>query len=237
MILNNIYELRWKVLPPAAGVAMIGMAALALITAPTEVVEGDVQRLLYVHLPSALASYFAFSVTAVCSVLFLLKRDFKWDSAAQGAAIVGLIFTLLTLMTGSLWGKPIWGVYWQWDPRITTTLILFLIFSAYLIARKSTSLDSDKSARFCSIYAIIGFLDIPLIHMSVRWWRTLHPQPIIAKLNPALPDEMLLVTLFSILAVILVAAWFITLGIETELLSQRLLKLKAIGKANISEKS
>jgi heme exporter protein C len=237
MILNNIYELRWKVLPPAAGVAMIGMAALALITAPTEVVEGDVQRLLYVHLPSALASYFAFSVTAVCSVLFLLKRDFKWDSAAQGAAIVGLIFTLLTLMTGSLWGKPIWGVYWQWDPRITTTLILFLIFSAYLIARKSTSLDSDKSARFCSIYAIIGFLDIPLIHMSVRWWRTLHPQPIIAKLNPALPDEMLLVTLVSVLAVILVAAWFITLGIETELLSQRLLKLKAIGKANISEKS
>ncbi|HIE83745.1 MAG TPA: cytochrome C assembly protein, partial [Dehalococcoidia bacterium] len=236
MILNNIYELRWKVLPPAAGVAMIGMAALALITAPTEVVEGDVQRLLYVHLPSALASYFAFSVTAVCSVLFLLKRDFKWDSAAQGAAIVGLIFTLLTLMTGSLWGKPIWGVYWQWDPRITTTLILFLIFSAYLIARKSTSLDSDKSARFCSIYAIIGFLDIPLIHMSVRWWRTLHPQPIIAKLNPALPDEMLLVTLVSVLAVILVAAWFITLGIETELLSQRLLKLKAIGKANISEK-
>jgi heme exporter protein C len=140
-------------------------------------------------------------------------------------------------VTGSLWGKPIWGVYWQLDPRITTTLILFLIFSAYLIARKSTSLDSDKLARFCSIYAIIGFLDIPLIHMSVRWWRTLHPQPIIAKFNPALPDEMLLVTLFSILAVILVAAWFITLGIETELLSQRLLKLKAIAKANISEKS
>ena len=237
MILNNIYGLRWKVLPPAAGVAMIGMAALALITAPTEVIEGDVQRLLYVHLPSALASYFAFTVTAVCSVLFLLKRDFRWDSAAQGAAIVGLIFTLLTLITGSLWGKPIWGVYWQWDPRITTTLILFLIFSAYLIARKSTSLDSDKSARFCAIYAIIGFLDIPLIHMSVRWWRTLHPQPIIAKLNPSLPDEMLLVTLFSVLAVILVAAWFITLGVETELLSQRLLKLKAIAKANISEKS
>jgi heme exporter protein C len=140
-------------------------------------------------------------------------------------------------VTGSLWGKPIWGVYWQWDPRITTTLVLFLIFSAYLIARKSTSLDGDKLARFCSIYAIIGFLDIPLIHMSVRWWRTLHPQPIIAKFNPALPDEMLLVTLFSVLAVILVAAWFITLGIETELLSQRLLKLKAITKANISEKS
>jgi|TARA_B110000196_G_scaffold133732_1_gene115870 heme exporter protein C len=237
MILNNIYGLRWKILPPAAGISMIGMAALALVTAPTELIEGDVQRLLYVHLPSALASYFAFSVTAVCSVLFLLKRDFKWDSAAQGAALVGLIFTLLTLVTGSLWGKPIWGVYWQWDPRITTTLILFLIFSAYLIARKSTSLDSDKLARFCSIYAIIGFLDIPLIHMSVRWWRTLHPQPIIAKFNPALPDEMLLVTLFSILAVILVAAWFITLGIETELLSQRLLKLKAIAKANISEKS
>jgi heme exporter protein C len=140
-------------------------------------------------------------------------------------------------VTGSLWGKPIWGVYWQWDPRITTTLVLFLIFSAYLIARKSTNLDGDKLARFCSIYAIIGFLDIPLIHMSVRWWRTLHPQPIIAKFNPALPDEMLLVTLFSVLAVILVAAWFITLGIETELLSQRLLKLKAITKANISEKS
>ena len=130
------------------------------------------------------------------------------------------------MTAGALWGRPIWGVYWQWDPRITTTLILFLIFAAYLVARKSSELDNERVARFCSVYAIIGFLDVPLIHMSVRWWRTLHPQPIVSRLDPALPTEMLLVTLFSVAAVLLVAVWFIVLGVETELLSQRLLKIK-----------
>ena len=208
------------------GVAITVMAGLALVSAPTEVVEGDVQRLLYVHLPSALASYLSFGITAVCSALFLITRDFKWDAGAQAAALVGLIFTALTLITGALWGRPIWGVYWQWDPRITTTLILFLIFAAYLVARKSSELDNERIARFCSVYAIIGFLDVPLIHMSVRWWRTLHPQPIVSRLDPALPTEMLFVTLFSVAAVLLVAVWFIVLGVEIELLSQRLLKIK-----------
>ena len=208
------------------GVAITVMAGLALVSAPTEVVEGDVQRLLYVHLPSALASYLSFGITAICSALFLITRDFKWDAGAQAAALVGLIFTALTLITGALWGRPIWGVYWQWDPRITTTLILFLIFAAYLVARKSSELDNERIARFCSVYAIIGFLDVPLIHMSVRWWRTLHPQPIVSRLDPALPTEMLFVTLFSVAAVLLVAVWFIVLGVEIELLSQRLLKIK-----------
>ena len=226
MNLNTLYNLRWTVLPPVVGVAITVMAGLALVSAPTEVVEGDVQRLLYVHLPSALASYLSFGITAGCSALFLITRDFKWDAGAQAAALVGLIFTALTLITGALWGRPIWGVYWQWDPRITTTLILFLIFAAYLVARKSSELDNERIARFCSVYAIIGFLDVPLIHMSVRWWRTLHPQPIVSRLDPALPTEMLLVTLFSVAAVLLVAVWFIVLGVETELLSQRLLKIK-----------
>ena len=226
MNLNTLYNLRWTVLPPVVGVAITEMAGLALVSAPTEVVEGDVQRLLYVHLPSALASYLSFGITAVCSALFLITRDFKWDAGAQAAALVGLIFTALTLITGALWGRPIWGVYWQWDPRITTTLILFLIFAAYLVARKSSELDNERIARFCSVYAIIGFLDVPLIHMSVRWWRTLHPQPIVSRLDPALPTEMLLVTLFSVAAVLLVAVWFIVLGGEIELLSQRLLKIK-----------
>ena len=226
MNLNTLYNLRWTVLPPVVGVAITVMAGLALVSAPTEVVEGDVQRLLYVHLPSALASYLSFGNTAVCSALFLITRDFKWDAGAQAAALVGLIFTALTLITGALWGRPIWGVYWQWDPRITTTLILFLIFAAYLVARKSSELDNERIARFCSVYAIIGFLDVPLIHMSVRWWRTLHPQPIVSRLDPALPTEMLLVTLFSVAAVLLVAVWFIVLGVEIELLSQRLLKIK-----------
>ena len=226
MNLNTLYNLRWTVLPPVVGVAITVMAGLALVSAPTEVVEGDVQRLLYVHLPSALASYLSFGITAVCSALFLITRDFKWDAGAQAAALVGLIFTALTLITGALWGRPIWGVYWQWDPRITTTLILFLIFAAYLVARKSSELDNERIARFCSVYAIIGFLDVPLIHMSVRGWRTLHPQPIVSRLDPALPTEMLLVTLFSVAAVLLVAVWFIVLGVEIELLSQRLLKIK-----------
>lgn len=224
---RRLYGLRWVVLPPLVGVGMLGMIAGAVVVAPREAVEGDVQRLMYIHLPSAQAMYLAFGVVFVASVMVLWKRDMRWDAVARGAASVGVMFTGFALATGSLWGKPIWGVYWQWDARLTSTLVLFLVYAAYLLARAVSDTSDEQAARYSAVYAIIGFLDVPLIVMSVRWWRTLHPQPIVSRVDPQIPDGMLAVLGVSTLAILMLATWLILLQTDTERLGQRLLGLRA----------
>ncbi|RLT36478.1 MAG: cytochrome C assembly protein [Chloroflexi bacterium] len=225
--LDRLYSLRWVVLPPLVGVGILAMLVGAVVAAPRELVEGDVQRLMYIHVPSAQAMYLAFGVVFVASILVLWKRDMRWDAVARGAASVGVMFTGFALVTGALWGKPTWGVYWQWDARLTSTLVLFLVYSAYLLARSVSDPSDEQAARYSAVYAIVGFLDVPLIVMSVRWWRTLHPQPIVARLDPQLPGSMLLVLLISTIAIFLLAVWLIALRTDTERLGQRLLGLRA----------
>lgn len=223
------YGLRWSVLPPATGIAMFALLVGAVIAAPREAVEGEVQRLMYIHVPSAVMTYLAFGITFVASIVVLWKRDMRWDAAARASATVGVIFTAVTLATGALWGKPIWGVYWAWDARLTATLVLFLIFSAYLLARAVAGPNDEQVARYAAVFAIIGALDIPLIHMSVSWWRTLHPQPIVFRPldGPALPDEMLYVLLIGFAAIFLLVLWMISLYTDAERLAQRTHALRA----------
>jgi heme exporter protein C len=151
----------------------------------------------------------------------------RWDAVARGSAGVGVLFVGLTLATGAIWGKPIWGVYWVWDARLTSTLVLFLLFGGYLLARQVASPNDERAARWAAVFALIATLDIPLIHMSVRWWRTLHPQPIVIDPNPALPTEMLIVLLIGLAAIALLALWLITLSSATEQLAQRAESLRA----------
>ncbi len=225
---RRLFALRWTVLPPAVGVSMLAMLVGALVAAPREVVEGDVQRLFYIHLPSIFAAYLAFGVVFVASVIVLWRRDLRWDAVARGAATVGVLFTGLTLATGMLWGKPVWGVYWTWDARLTSTLVLFLIYAAYLLARSVADELDEQAARYAAVFAIIGALDIPLIAMSVRWWRTLHPQPIVLRTEgPALPGEMLLVLLIGTVGITLLALWLMLLRSEAERLAQRAAGLRA----------
>lgn len=225
----RVYGLRWTVLPPATAIAVFALLVGAVIAAPREAVEGDVQRLMYIHVPSAVMSYLAFGITFVSSLIVLWKRDMRWDAAARASAIVGVIFTGVTLATGAIWGKPIWGVYWAWDARLTTTLILFLIFSAYLLARGLAGPNDEQMARYAAVFAIIGSLDIPLIHMSVSWWRTLHPQPIVFRPleGPALPDEMVYVLMIGFAAVCLLVLWMTSLYTDAERLAQRTHALRA----------
>lgn len=223
----RLLNLRWTVLPPATGIAMMAMIVGALVAAPREIIEGEVQRLMYIHVPSAIATYGAFFITFVASIMVLWKRDMRWDALARGSAQVGVLFTALVLLSGAIWGRPIWGVYWTWDARLTTTLILFLIYSAYLLARAISDSTDEQAARYAAVIGIVGFLDVPLIQMSVRWWRTLHPQPIIFTTKPALPGEMLIVLLIGFVAVFLLAAWLISLSTEAERLHQRLAGVRA----------
>ena len=137
--------------------------------------------------------------------------------------MVGVLFTGLTLATGMIWGKPIWGVWWTWDARLTSTLILFLLYSGYLLARQLADETDEQAARFAAVFAIVAFIDIPIINMSVRWWRTLHPQPIV--FDPfgeqALPGSMLLVLAIGMIAIVTLAIWLIVLRSEAESLTQR----------------
>ncbi|CAI2717712.1 cytochrome c biogenesis protein CcsA [Nitrospina watsonii] len=156
--------------------AVVAMLVAIFIYVPTEATEGVVQRIMYFHIPSAWIAFFAFFVVFLCSILFLWKGDREWDIYAHASAEVGVLFCSLVLITGPIWAKPIWGTWWVWDARLTSTLVLWLIYVAYLMLRVQTDAGSTR-AKYAAVVGIVGFLDIPLIHFSVLWWRTFHPKP------------------------------------------------------------
>ena len=225
-MLRGLYGFRWILLPPVTGAAVMAMIIGALVVAPRETIEGDVQRLLYIHFPSILAAYGAFLVVFVASLVVLFSRDMRWDAVARGAATVGVLFTGLTLATGALWGKPIWGVFWTWDARLTSTLVLFLIYAAYLLARAMADELDEQAARFAAVFAVLGAFDIPLIMFSVLWWRTLHPQPIV--MRGALPPEMRAVLMIAFLGISALAVWLMVLRTETDWLAKRTATMRAL---------
>ena len=155
-----------------------------LVQAPPDALQGDVQCIMYLHLPSILTAYLSFFLVFIGSCLYLWKREKRDDNLAHAAAELGVLFTALTIIEGSIWGKPTWGVWWTWDARLTLTAILLLIYSGYLMLRSLID-DEDRAALSAAILGVIGFLDIPLIHMSVYWWRTLHQPPSILR-----PDKL-----------------------------------------------
>jgi heme exporter protein C len=168
--------------------------------APTDVVQGVVQRIFYIHVPLAWVAYLAFFVVLVASIVYLVTRDQRWDAIARSSVEIGVLFTTLFLICGSLWAKPIWNTWWTWDARLTTTLILWFIYIGYIMLRAYTP-DPERGARFGAILGILGFLDVPIVHFSVQWWRTLHPAPVAARSDPQLPPEMIATLIVSIVAV------------------------------------
>ncbi len=156
--------------------AVIAMVGAIFIYVPTERQEGVVQRIMYYHIPSAWLAFFAFFIVFASSILYLWKRDREWDIYAHCSAEIGVVFCSLVLTTGPIWGKPIWGTYWVWDARLTSTLVLWLIYVAYIMLRLQSDAGSMR-ARYSAVIGIAGFLNIPIIHFSVLWWRTFHPKP------------------------------------------------------------
>jgi len=160
----------------ATVVVVLGIAAaFALWISPPDAQQGDVVRLLYLHVPTIWIAYLAFFVTAIASVLWLVPRTRRaeWDLLAGASAEVGVVFTGLTLVIGSIWGRPTWGTYWVWDARLTTTAILFFLYLGYLALRRTGS-TADERGKRCAIAALIAFADVPIVHFSVTWWQTLH---------------------------------------------------------------
>lgn len=176
----------------------------AFVYAPTERVMGEVQRIFYFHVGAAFSAFLAFFVVFVAGILYLVGRNPMWDQLSAASVEVGVVFTTIVLTTGPIWAKPIWNTWFPWgDPRIMTTLVLWMIYVAYLILRSSLP-EGDKKYRFCAVFGIIGFIDVPIVWMSIRWWRTIHPV-VITRKGANLEPEMLQVLLTAIGACFLMA--------------------------------
>jgi heme exporter protein C len=174
-----------RVIAWAALASLVVLALFGLWGAPPDAVQGDAQRLMYLHVPAAWVAYLAFGVTAVASGLWLWPRtrSMVWDRIAGASAELGVVFTALTLVLGSLWGRPVWGVWWAWDARLVTTAVLLFLYLGYLALRRVPAAPEARAKR-CAIAALIAFVDVPIVHFSVTWWRTLHQEATV--FDPAL---------------------------------------------------
>jgi heme exporter protein C len=208
---------------------MVGLY-LAFVYAPTDMLQGDVQRIMYIHVPTAWVAFFAFFVVFVSSLVYLWKRLPEADRLAYASAEIGVLFTGLTLIDGSIWGKPTWGIWWTWDARLTTTAILFVIYVGYLMLRSFVE-EPERRARLAALVGIVGFIDVPIIYMSVLWFRTLHQPPSIQRGGASMPDTMLFTLLFNFGAYTLVYLFFLVKRVRLEGLNaivETLLAEKAI---------
>jgi heme exporter protein C len=178
-------------------VLMVAALYLVFIYVPTEKEMGIVQRIFYLMVPVGWLSILAFIIIFISSILYLRKRQSKWDILAHSSAKVGIAFTTLALITGAIWAKPVWGVWWAWEPRLTATLVLWFIYLAYLLVR-SLATEEPKGATFAAVVGIIGFVDLPIIALATTLWQGIHPGPVI--FQGGLAPSMLLTLLVSITA-------------------------------------
>ncbi|MFQ6617923.1 MAG: cytochrome c biogenesis protein [Fidelibacterota bacterium] len=195
---------------------------LIMVYAPIEKTMGIVQKIFYFHVSSAWIAFLAFFVVFISSILFLIKREKRWDIMALSSAELGVFFCFIVLSTGPIWGKPVWGVWWSWEPRLTTTLVLLLIYAGYLMIRAFGG-GGERSLKFAAVVGIVGFIDVPLVYFSVNWWSPeaqVHPRRI------SLEPEMKLVLIFSLITFTAIFLYFLMERIKLEQIREKIKILK-----------
>jgi heme exporter protein C len=201
--------------------ALAASAIMSLAIAPPDAEQGNVQRLMYVHVPAAWLAYLSFAVVFVGSVGYLATKKARWDRMAAASAEIGVLFTALTIVLGSLWGKPVWGTWWTWDPRLTTTAILLLIYVGYLAVRSLPD-SPTRRGRWAAVVGIVGFVDVPIVQLSVTWWRGLHQGPTVRLLQaPTIAPTMLAALLVGVFAFTLVYLYLMALRLRVGRLEDR----------------
>ena len=197
-----------RILGWVAALALAAGLVMAFGVAPREITQGNVQRIMYLHVPTVLVAYLAFAVVFVASIVYLWRRDPAADRLAHASAEIGVIFTGVTIAAGAIWGKPTWGTWWTWDARLTSVAILFVMYLGYLLLRSMIE-DGERAARYSAVLGIIAALDVPLVHFSVYWWRTLHQPPSLLRPGPAtMPRDIVLALLANVVAFALLYAYF-----------------------------
>ena len=193
----------------------------ALFVAPTEQTMGDVQRIFYYHAPTAWVAGLCFFVNFLASIVYLWKRRLDADALALASAEVGVVFCTIVLITGPIWARPVWGIWWTWEARLTSTLVLWLIYVSYLVLRRFAA--GSQTRVLAAALAIFGFVDVPIVYMSIRWFRTQHPQPVIAGgEGSGLDPVMWHAFLWNLLAFTCVGIVFITLRYRLQQLENEL---------------
>lgn len=193
---------------------MIVALVAALVLAPREATMGDVQRIFYFHMPSAwIALGPAFTVVFALSIAYLVTGKMVYDRWAGASAEIGVVFTTITLITGPLWAKPVWGVYWTWEPRLTTTLVLWFIYVGYLLLR-SIAGEGPRRARLSAVYGIVGWIDVPIVFLSIWLWRTIHPR-LLTSSGFAMDSRMVAALMVSLAAFTLLYLCLLTLRART----------------------
>ena len=197
-----------------AVLALIAGLAAGFGYAPQEATQGNVQRIMYLHVPSVLTAYLAFVLVLFGSVAYLLTRRPGWDRLAASAAEIGVVFTAITILSGSIWGRPTWGVWWTWDARLTATAVLLLVYVGYLLLRAMVD-EPEMRARYAAVVGIVGAANIPIVHFSVYWWRALHqPAAMLGPGRAPMPEWMKMVVLVNWIAFTLLFAYFLSRRLE-----------------------
>ena len=203
-----------RVLGALATLGLVAGLVMGFGVAPREVIQGNVQRIMYVHVPTVWVAYLAFGVVLAASIAYLARRAPAADRVAHASAEIGVAFTGVTIATGAIWGKPTWGTWWVWDARLTSVAILFVMYLGYLLLRGMIE-DAERAARYCAVLGIVAALNIPLVHFSVYWWRTLHQPPSLLKPGPAtVPSAIFAALSVNILAFTLLYAYFVAKRID-----------------------
>jgi heme exporter protein C len=211
------------VLSVATAAAIAVALALVFLVAPEEVSMGDIQRVFYFHVSAAWIGYLAVLVAFVASVAYLARGDRRWDMVALCSVEIGLVFITEGIITGSVWAKATWGVWWTWEPRLTTSAVLWVIYASYLTLRQTIS-EVDRQARLAAVYSVLGFVAVPINFMAIRWWRTVHPLVFDsggAQLSPA----MLRVLVFCVLTFTLLYATLLTHRLRLQQVSEKVEQL------------
>ncbi len=207
-----------------SAVAYLGALWMVFGYAPREATMGDVQRIFYFHVASAWVGFFGFFVTFAAGILYLIREERRWDIVALSSAEVGLAFITMTLLTGMLWARPVWGVYWTWEPRLTISAVQWLLYVAYVMLRGSV-MSPEREARFAAVYGIVAFVTVPLSWFAIRWWRTIHPVVVTAE-GMAMTPRMMHTLFVSLGAFTVVYVTLLLRRIRLERLRDRLADLR-----------
>jgi len=214
--LPYVYRLITKTSPYLMGlaVACLGLGIMwGLFFTPADYQQGDAFRIIYIHVPAAFFSLSLYAAMGFASLAYLIWRVKLWDMVALSIAPVGALFTVIALITGSVWGKPMWGTYWIWDARLTSELILCFLYLGYLGLYHSLKAHPNVG-KIVAVLAVVGLLDLPVIHYSVTWWSTLHQGSTVVKLKPSIAPEMLWPLLITLAGFAFYAAWLVCVRVQ-----------------------
>ena len=213
---DRMDAIRWLGLVAWLGIAVSLVFIFFVAREAVDEMGGQLQRIFYFHVPSAWIAYLSFAIVFIASIAYLRTGARRWDTVAHSAAEIGVVFTTLVLITGPIWARPVWGTFWQWDARLTSALVMWLTYLGYLFLRWLAE-DPTKAGRLAAVVGVVGFINVPIVHFSVRWWRTLHPSgPTPADLaeSSGLGGPEMLTFFTSLVAFTLLFAWMLAIRVR-----------------------